>query len=53
MPLAFFFCTQTGALVSRLNDVLGAQQAATDILSSVVGNLLIIAIVIVTMLILS
>ena len=40
MPLAFFTRTQTGALVSRLNnDVLGAQQAFTDTLSSVVSNL--------------
>ena len=39
MPIAFFSRTQTGALVSRLNnDVLGAQQAFTDTLSSVVGN---------------
>jgi ATP-binding cassette subfamily B protein len=39
MPLAFFMRTQTGALVSRLNgDVLGAQQAFTSTLSSVVGN---------------
>lgn len=40
MPLAFFTRTQTGALVSRLNnDVLGAQQAFTDTLSSVVSNI--------------
>ena len=40
MPIAFFMRTQTGALVSRLNnDVLGAQQAFTDTLSSVVSNL--------------
>ncbi len=41
MPLAFFTRTQTGALISRLNnDVLGAQQAFTTTLSSVVSNLL-------------
>ncbi|MGH3445052.1 MAG: ABC transporter ATP-binding protein, partial [Nocardioidaceae bacterium] len=41
MPLAFFTRTQTGALISRLNnDVLGAQQAFTSTLSSVVSNLL-------------
>ncbi|MGH9304218.1 MAG: ABC transporter ATP-binding protein [Acidimicrobiales bacterium] len=41
MPIAFFTRTQTGALVSRLNnDVLGAQQAFTDTFSSVVGNLM-------------
>jgi ATP-binding cassette subfamily B protein len=40
MPVAFFTRTQTGALVSRLNnDVLGAQQAFTDTLSSIVSNL--------------
>ena len=39
MPIAFFTRTQTGALVTRLNnDVLGAQQAFTDTFSSVVGN---------------
>ena len=39
MPLAFFTRTQTGALVSRLNnDVSGARTAFTDILSNVVGN---------------
>ncbi len=41
MPVAFFTRTQTGALISRLNnDVLGAQQAFTSTLSSVVSNLL-------------
>jgi ATP-binding cassette subfamily B protein len=41
MPIAFFTRTQTGALISRLNnDVLGAQQAFTSTLSSVVINLL-------------
>ncbi|MDR7277973.1 ABC transporter ATP-binding protein [Catenuloplanes atrovinosus] len=38
-PLAFFTRTQTGALVSRLNnDVIGAQQAFTSTLSGVVSN---------------
>jgi ATP-binding cassette, subfamily B, bacterial len=46
MPLAFFTRTQTGALVSRLNnDVTGAQQAFTDLLSNVVGNLVTVMIV--------
>ena len=37
--IAFFTRTQTGALISRLNsDVLGAQQAFTSTLSSVVSN---------------
>jgi ATP-binding cassette subfamily B protein len=39
MPLAFFTRTQTGALVSRLNnDVLGAQQAFTSTLAGLVSN---------------
>ena len=37
--IAFFTRTQTGALISRLNsDVIGAQQAFTSTLSSVVSN---------------
>lgn len=40
MPIAFFTRTQTGAMLSRLNnDVLDAQQAFTGTLSSVVGNI--------------
>ena len=40
MPVAFFTRTQTGALVSRLNnDVIGAQRAFSDTLSGVVSNL--------------
>ncbi|GIH81207.1 ABC transporter ATP-binding protein [Planobispora longispora] len=40
MPVAFFTRTRTGALVSRLNnDVIGAQRAFTDTLSTVAGNL--------------
>lgn len=39
MPVAFFTRTRTGALVSRLNnDVIGAQRAFSDVLSSVVKN---------------
>jgi ATP-binding cassette subfamily B protein len=54
MPIAFFTRTQTGALISRLNnDVLGAQQAFTGTLSSVVSNLLTVVLVIITMLLLS
>ncbi len=38
-PIAFFTRAQTGSLVSRLNsDVIGAQQAFTSVLSSVVSN---------------
>jgi ATP-binding cassette subfamily B protein len=41
MPLAFFTRTQTGALISRLNnDVIGAQQAFTSTLSGVVSNVI-------------
>ncbi len=40
MPVQFFTRTQTGALVSRLNnDVLGAQRAFTSTLSGVVSNI--------------
>ena len=54
MPLAFFSRTQTGALVSRLNnDVIGAQQAFTDLLSNVVGNLVTVVIVVAAMFFLS
>ncbi|HWD25416.1 MAG TPA: ABC transporter ATP-binding protein, partial [Acidimicrobiales bacterium] len=54
MPIAFFTRAQTGALVSRLNnDVLGAQQAFTDVFSNVIGNLISVSLVIVTMLVLS
>ena len=54
MPLAFFTRTQTGALVSRLNnDVTGAQEAFTDVLSTVIGNLISVAIVLVIMFFLS
>lgn len=39
MPLAFFTRTQTGALLSRMNnDVIGAQQAVTNTLGTVVSN---------------
>ena len=41
MPISFFMRTQTGALVSRLNnDIIGAQQAFTDLLSNMVGNVI-------------
>ena len=54
MPIAFFTRTQTGALISRLNnDVIGAQQAFTDTLSSVVSNLISVALVLVVMVLLS
>src|SRR4051794_14804930 len=54
MPIAFFTRTQTGALISRLNnDVLGAQQAFTGTLSTVVSNLISVVIVLAAMLFLS
>ncbi|MGB9378291.1 MAG: ABC transporter ATP-binding protein [Mycobacteriales bacterium] len=54
MPLAFFTRTQTGALVTRLNnDVMGAQQAFTGTLSSVVSNLISVSLVLVVMFALS
>ena len=41
MPLGFFTQTQTGALISRLNnDVIGAQRAFTTFLSTVIGNII-------------
>jgi len=54
MPIAFFNRTQTGALVSRLNsDVLGAQSAFTNVLSSVVSNLVTVAATVIAMAVLS
>ena len=54
MPLAFFTRTQTGALVSRLNnDVGGARTAFTDILSNVVGNLITVTLILGAMFFLS
>jgi ATP-binding cassette subfamily B protein len=54
MPLAFFTRVQTGALVSRLNnDVTGAQNAFTDVLSEVVGNLISVVLVVGAMFLLS
>jgi ATP-binding cassette subfamily B protein len=53
-PVAFFTRTQTGSLVSRLNsDVIGAQQALTSTLASVVANIISLALVLATMLYLS
>lgn len=54
MPIAFFTRTQTGALISRLNnDVQGAQQAFTNTLSSIVSNLLTVILTVATMAFLS
>jgi ATP-binding cassette subfamily B protein len=52
--LAFFTRTQTGALVSRLNnDVLGAQRAFTSTLSQTVSNVISVVVVGIAMLALS
>src|SRR6266508_2102678 len=54
MPIAFFTRTQTGALVSRLNnDVIGAQQAFTSTLSGVVSNIISLILVVGAMMALS
>jgi ATP-binding cassette subfamily B protein len=54
MPVAFFTRTQTGALISRLNnDVIGAQQAFTSTLSGVVSNVIGLVLVTIAMLALS
>jgi ATP-binding cassette, subfamily B, bacterial len=54
MPVAFFTRTQTGKLVSRLNsDVIGAQQAFTSTLSTVLTNLISLVLVLAAMLLLS
>jgi len=54
MPIAFFTRTQTGALVSRLNnDVIGAQRAFTSTLSGVVANVVSVVLVVGTMTLLS
>jgi ATP-binding cassette, subfamily B, bacterial len=49
-PIAFFTRAQTGSLVSRLNsDVIGAQQALTSTLASVVSSALQLALVLAAM----
>ncbi len=53
-PLAFFTRTQTGALISRLNnDVIGAQQAFTSTLGGVIGNVVSLVLVLIAMFALS
>ncbi len=53
-PIAFFTRAQTGALVSRLNnDVIGAQQAFTTVLSSVVSNVISLVLILAAMFTLS
>lgn len=53
-PIAFFTRAQTGALVSRLNtDVIGAQQAFTTVMSSVVSNVISLVLILAAMISLS
>src|SRR5438105_1574131 len=53
MPLAFFTRTQTGALISRMNnDVVGAQQAFTGTLGTVVSNIMDVAFTLAAMVVL-
>ncbi|HEX5616123.1 MAG TPA: ABC transporter ATP-binding protein [Acidimicrobiia bacterium] len=51
MPVAFFTRTQTGSLQSRLNnDVIGAQQAFTSTLGTVVSNVITLVVTLTIML---
>lgn len=51
LPISFFTRTQTGALMSRLNnDVIGAQQAVTGTLGTVVSNIISLAVTLAVML---
>ncbi len=51
LPVSFFTRTQTGALMSRLNnDVIGAQQAVTGTLGTVVSNVITLVITLAVML---
>jgi ATP-binding cassette subfamily B protein len=50
MPIAFFTRTQTGALITRLNnDVVGAQRALTGTLGGIVDNLISVTVTLVAM----
>jgi len=51
MPMGFFTRTQTGSVVSRLNnDVVGAQTAVTSTLGSVVSNVVVLLTTLIAML---
>ena len=53
MPIGFFTRTQTGALMSRMNnDVIGAQRAVTTTLGSVVSNVIVLGTTLAAMLVL-
>lgn len=50
-PISFFTRTQTGALISRMNnDVVGAQSAVTGTLGSVVSNVIVLVTTLIAML---
>ena len=54
MPIAFFTRTQTGALISRMNnDVIGAQRAVTSTLSQIVSNVISVGVTLAVMIALS
>ncbi len=51
LPLSFFTRTQTGSLMSRLNnDVIGAQQAVTTTIGTVVSNVITLVVTLAVML---
>jgi len=51
MPISFFTRTQTGSLMSRLNnDVIGAQQAVTNTIGTVVSNIIMLVVTLSVML---
>jgi ATP-binding cassette subfamily B protein len=53
LPISFFTRTQTGSLQSRLNnDVIGAQQAVTNTIGTVVQNVITLAVTLSAMLVL-
>jgi len=50
LPIAFFTRTQTGALISRMNnDVIGAQRAVTGTLGTVVSNIVVLTTTLIVM----
>ncbi|MFN2615205.1 MAG: ABC transporter ATP-binding protein [Actinomycetota bacterium] len=54
MPIAFFTRTQTGALISRLNnDVVGAQSAVTNTLGTVLQSAITLGVTLTTMMLIS
>ena len=50
MPIAFFTRTQTGALITRLNnDVIGAQRALTSTLGGIIDNMISVTVTLIVM----